>query len=132
MYDGRSLRIRRSRDRLLEEIRGAKFFAEVPEKTFSKLPLPPVTKEIVSAISSARHADFNLVFLAWLGTVALANHGRASVYLPGAGIKSPLSLLLMVGAESGTGKSAATVEFLDFFKKIDEKIWLCHSKWLTA
>ena len=131
MYDGRSLRIRRSRDRLLEEIRGAKFFAEVPEKTFSKLPLPPVTKEIVSAISSARHADFNLVFLAWLGTVALANHGRASVYLPGAGIKSPLSLLLMVGAESGTGKSAATVEFLDFFKKIDEKI-LLHYEELNA
>ena len=117
MYDGRSLRIRRSRDRLLEEIRGAKFFAEVPEKTFSKLPLPPVTKEIV--------------FLAWLGTVALANHGRASVYLPGAGIKSPLSLLLMVGAESGTGKSAATVEFLDFFKKIDEKI-LLHYEELNA
>ena len=131
MYDGRSLRIRRSRDRLLEEIRGAKFFAEVPEKTFSKLPLPPVTKEIVSAISPARHADFNLVFLAWLGTVALANHGRASVYLPGAGIKSPLSLLLMVGAESGTGKSAATVEFLDFFKKIDEKI-LLHYEELNA
>ena len=131
MYDGRSLRIRRSRGRLLEEIRGAKFFAEVPEKTFSKLPLPPVTKEIVSAISSARHADFNLVFLAWLGTVALANHGRASVYLPGAGIKSPLSLLLMVGAESGTGKSAATVEFLDFFKKIDEKI-LLHYEELNA
>ena len=131
MYDGRSLRIRRSRDRLLEEIRGAKFFAEVPEKTFSKLPLPPVTKEIVSAISSARHADFNLVFLAWLGTVALANHGRASVYLPGAGIKSPLSLLLIVGAESGTGKSAATVEFLDFFKKIDEKI-LLHYEELNA
>ena len=131
MYDGRSLRIRRSRDRLLEEIRGAKFFAEVPEKTFSKLPLPPVTKEIVSAISSARHADFNLVFLAWRGTVALANHGRASVYLPGAGIKSPLSLLLMVGAESGTGKSAATVEFLDFFKKIDEKI-LLHYEELNA
>ena len=131
MYDGRSLRIRRSRDRLLEEIRGAKFFAEVPEKTFSKLPLPPVTKEIVSAISSARHADFNLVFLAWLGTVAMATHGRASVYLPGAGIKSPLSLLLMVGAESGTGKSAATVEFLDFFKKIDEKI-LLHYEELNA
>ena len=131
MYDGRSLRIRRSRGRLLEEIQGAKFFAEVPEKTFSKLPLPPVTKEIVSAISSARHADFNLVFLAWLGTVALANHGRASVYLPGAGIKSPLSLLLMVGAESGTGKSAATVEFLDFFKKIDEKI-LLHYEELNA
>ena len=124
MYDGGLLRIRRSRDRLLEEIRGTKFFAEVPGKTFSRLPLPPVTEEIVSAISSARHADFNLVFLAWLGAVALANHGRASVYLPGAGIKSPLSLLLMVGAESGTGKSAATVEFLDFFKKIDEKILL--------
>ena len=107
MYDGGLLRVRRSRDRLLEEIRDAKFFAEVPEKTFSRLPLPPVTEEIVSAISSASHADFNLVFLAWLGAVALANHGRASVYLPGAGIKSSLSLLLMVGAESGTGKSAA-------------------------
>ena len=64
MYDGRSLRIRRSRDRLLEEIRGAKFFAEVPEKTFSKLPLPPVTKEIVSAISSARHAESRFFGLA--------------------------------------------------------------------
>ena len=115
MYDGWLLRIRRSRDRLLEDIRGAKFFAEVHEKTFSRLP---------SAISSARHADFNLVFWAWLGAVALADHGRASVYLPGAGIKSSLSLLLMVGAESGTGKSAATAEFLDFFKKIDEKILL--------
>ena len=124
MYDGWLLRIRRSRDRLLEDIRGAKFFAEVHEKTFSRLPLPPVTEEIVSAISSARHADFNLVFWAWLGAVALADHGRASVYLPGAGIKSSLSLLLMVGAESGTGKSAATAEFLDFFKKIDEKILL--------
>lgn len=131
MYDGRPLRIRRSRDRLLEEIRDAKFFAEVPGKTFSRLPLPPVTGEIVSAISSARHADFNLVFWAWLGAVALANRGRASVYLPGAGIKSPLSLLLMVGAESGTGKSAATVEFLDFFKKIDEKI-LLHYEELNA
>ena len=81
MYDGGLLRVRRSRDRLLEEIRDAKFIAEVPEKTFSRLPLPPVTEEIVSAISSARHADFNLVFWAWLGAVALANHGRASVYL---------------------------------------------------
>ena len=116
MYDGWLLRIRRSRDRLLEDIRGAKFFAEVHEKTFSRLPLPPVTEEIVSAISSARHADFNLVFWAWLGAVALADHGRASVYLPGAGIKSSLSLLLMVGADSGIGKSAATAEFLDFFK----------------
>ena len=61
MYDGGLLRIRRSRDRLLEEIRGTKFFAEVPGKTFSRLPLPPVTEEIVSAISSARHADFNQV-----------------------------------------------------------------------
>ena len=50
MYDGWLLRIRRSRDRLLEDIRGAKFFAEVHEKTFSRLPLPPVTEEIVSAI----------------------------------------------------------------------------------
>lgn len=80
MYDGRSLRIRRSRDRLLEEIRGAKFFAEVPEKTFSKLPLPPVTKEIVSAISSARHADFNLVF--WLGSVPLPCEPRQGFRLP--------------------------------------------------
>ena len=89
MYDGWLLRIRRSRDRLLEDIRGAKFFAEVHEKTFSRLPLPPVTEEIVSAISSARHADFNLVFWAWLGAVALADHGRASVYLPGAGRRLP-------------------------------------------
>lgn len=37
----------------------------------------------------------------------------------------------MVGAESGTGKSAATAEFLDFFKKIDEKI-LPHYEELNA
>ena len=41
MYDGWLLRIRRSRDRLLEDIRGAKFFADVHEKTFSRLPLHP-------------------------------------------------------------------------------------------
>jgi hypothetical protein len=37
MYDGRPLRIRRSRDRLLEEIRDAKFFAEVPVRLVSDL-----------------------------------------------------------------------------------------------
>lgn len=86
---------------------------------FSRCSLPKDTRRVVEAISTSQHVDSGLVLLGWLASVAGLDRGCHRVIHKARGHINSLSLLIMGGAESGSGKSSALKPFIECISQIE-------------
>ena len=86
---------------------------------FKNCWLPANTRKIIEAASTSLHVDAGLVLLAWLASVAGVDRGCHRIRHGETGYVNSLSLLILGGAESGSGKSSALEPFIKCISEIE-------------
>lgn len=74
--------------------------------SFQQVNFPSFIRRVANEISGAKKVPFDLAFLGVLAGVAVADQGKMRVRMPDGALLS-LSVVMLVGAPSGAGKSRA-------------------------
>lgn len=88
--------------------------------SFQQVNFPSFIRRVANEISGAKKVPFDLAFLGVLAGVAVADQGKMRVRMPDGALLS-LSVVMLVGAPSGAGKSRALEEVLSILSELEEE-----------
>ena len=91
----------------------------MPLPSLQHVNFPAFTRRVAYEISEAKKVPFDLAFMGLLAGVAVADQGKIRIRMPD-GALSSLSLVMLVGAPSGAGKSRALEEVLSLLSELED------------
>lgn len=118
MYFGLPIRYENGRHLNMDILRRMIDDTQYEKASFDNVSMPKNITEIVRALAINQDANPDLVFIAFLFSVAASTRGLYRIRLQD-GRETPISLIGIVGMELGEGKSNALAPFIRIFNEYD-------------